>query len=702
MGQVITFYSYKGGVGRSMALANIAILLSKWNYRVLVVDWDLEAPGLEYFFSDYINLRKVHQKTGIIDLLQNITENIKAKPHSWEQMLLEINVDNSSTPINFISAGKKDSNYYQRVRELDFKNIYLNNGGYILEKTREEWKSKYDFILIDSRTGITDIGGVCTIHMPDILVLLFTATKQSIDGTAEVAKKAHENRKDLPVDRFTLLSLPILSRFDSTEEFKVSQSWLKKSSIALKDVYLNWLPRKIEIKNFLEITKIPYTPYFSFGEKLPVVEQGTVDPVSIGYSYETISATLANNLENVDILLENRNTFIDTARNKTQSKKQYLPKIFIIYAREDSAKAKELHERLLRSGYQPWLDAFNLKPGSNWKQEIKREIKQSDFVIVCMSSSLNKEKGYVRIELNYALGLCDGNRKDSNTLIPVRFDENVSDLPQSLSAFQWVNLYEDDGYGRLKKTIDNFIKEIELSRVIIITSHSSQYTSLRSSISDIGEISLPSGILCEKGIFAKGKSRWEVILCEIGSYSNYPSKILSELMRFFTPRVVIRLGFAAGLRGVDLGDLVISTNSLKYHHTEKNNLIDNLPLVETSTVSIEQRARLEAKKENWLINFNDSVNISNRRPNIFFGLSLVSPKIISEPLNNFSDHYPNIMAIEMEGSSVAEALEEIPQKFELLTLLGVTDSADARKNDNYLNITSKNMDSFIFEVLSNY
>ena len=444
MGEIITFYSYKGGVGRSMALANIAILLSRWNYKTLIVDWDLEAPGLEYFFSDYINIKKVHLKTGVIDLLQNIVENKKSKSILWKQMLFEINVEDSLSPINFISAGKKDSTYYQRVRELDFKKLYLNSGGYILEEIREQWKSDYDFILIDSRTGITDIGGICTIHMPDILVLLFTATKQSIVGTAEVAKKAHEKRKNLPVDRFTLLSLPILSRFDSTEEFKVSQSWLTKSSNTLKDVYLNWLPRKTEIKNIMEITKIPYTPYFSFGEKLPVIEQGTSDPVSIGYSYETISAILANKLENVDYLIENRNSFLDSARNKTQNKKQYIPKIFISCARDDSSRAKELYEKLQRNGYEPWLDILNLMPGSNWQQTIRREIESSDFFIVCLSSSLNTTKGYFYKELRYALDVYSSKKKDSIFLIPVRFDDNDINIPEQLSMFQWVNLFEED------------------------------------------------------------------------------------------------------------------------------------------------------------------------------------------------------------------------------------------------------------------
>ncbi|WP_354425224.1 hypothetical protein [Mesorhizobium abyssinicae] len=50
-GSVVTFYSYKGGVGRSFALANVGVLLSRWGFRVLCIDFDLEAPGLSHFFG---------------------------------------------------------------------------------------------------------------------------------------------------------------------------------------------------------------------------------------------------------------------------------------------------------------------------------------------------------------------------------------------------------------------------------------------------------------------------------------------------------------------------------------------------------------------------------------------------------------------------------------------------------------------------
>src|SRR5437868_12502447 len=69
---IYTFYSFKGGVGRSMALANLAECFREKGLRTLMIDWDLEAPGLEsYFFpagsKEYV---AAQSRDGLIDLLQ--------------------------------------------------------------------------------------------------------------------------------------------------------------------------------------------------------------------------------------------------------------------------------------------------------------------------------------------------------------------------------------------------------------------------------------------------------------------------------------------------------------------------------------------------------------------------------------------------------------------------------------------------------
>src|SRR5438477_13158563 len=46
---VVTFYSYKGGVGRTASLVNTAFRLAHLDKRVFIIDFDLEAPGIDEF-----------------------------------------------------------------------------------------------------------------------------------------------------------------------------------------------------------------------------------------------------------------------------------------------------------------------------------------------------------------------------------------------------------------------------------------------------------------------------------------------------------------------------------------------------------------------------------------------------------------------------------------------------------------------------
>lgn len=67
---IYTFYSFKGGVGRSMAVANVAEWMRLEGARLVLIDWDLEAPGLENYFYDSVDdLLGVRSRPGLLDLL---------------------------------------------------------------------------------------------------------------------------------------------------------------------------------------------------------------------------------------------------------------------------------------------------------------------------------------------------------------------------------------------------------------------------------------------------------------------------------------------------------------------------------------------------------------------------------------------------------------------------------------------------------
>lgn len=290
-GVVYTFYSFKGGAGRSMALANVATLMARWGYSVLAVDWDLEAPGLERFLgsrSDHVrNLRA--SRPGIVDLMHSRATDDRL---DWRDCVVKIR-----DGVSMISAGRDDGEYIANMQRLDFEYLFQEHDlGRYIESLRAEWISLFDFVLIDSRTGVTDMGGICTVHLPDILVLFFTANESSVDGALDVVRRARGAQERLPLDRGRLVAVPVPSRDESRTEYRRAAEWKKIFAERFADIYSDWLPREVKAEDAVELLRIPYVPYWSFGEPLPVLQEGANDVSSLGYSYSLLARLLASRL----------------------------------------------------------------------------------------------------------------------------------------------------------------------------------------------------------------------------------------------------------------------------------------------------------------------------------------------------------------------------------------------------------------------
>ncbi len=289
MGRIITFYSYKGGVGRTFALANIAVLLAQQGKRVLVVDWDLEAPGLHRYFHPY--LPSSYKMNGLIHALHEASNSPSA---TWKSCVIEVRVEGYGT-VSLIAAGDQSPDYVDMVRSFSWSEFFEDReGGATLESWRAAWRNDFDFTLLDSRTGITDSGGVCTILLPDILALVFTTNEQSFEQGRQVAIGVQSARRDLAVARPPVVVLPIPGRFDGRVELDDARLWLERFASDLKPFYDDWLPKQFEPRQILELTKIPYLPKFSFGEPLAVVSHGVSDPDYPGYYLEKIARLLAS------------------------------------------------------------------------------------------------------------------------------------------------------------------------------------------------------------------------------------------------------------------------------------------------------------------------------------------------------------------------------------------------------------------------
>jgi len=133
--------------------------------------------------------------------------------------------------------------------------------------------------------------------------------------------------------------------------------------------------------------------------------------------------------------------------------------VFLCHGSEDKMPVRELYKRLAKDGFAPWLDEENLIPGQDWQQEITKAVRMCHVVLVCLSASSVTKEGFVQKEIKIALDVADEKPEGTIFIIPVRLQEGVN-VPSRLSQWQWVNLFDDGGYGQLVRALNIRSREI--------------------------------------------------------------------------------------------------------------------------------------------------------------------------------------------------------------------------------------------------
>lgn len=265
---IVTFYSYKGGVGRSMALANIAWLLAESGRKVLVVDWDLEAPGLHRFFG----MKDEDISRGLIELLNDYKELLRKESVSLPEKLFDlgkyvqaVEPFSDGGKVSILAAGRQDGKYASRINAFSWEEFYSTWHGFgFIEHLKQQLKTfdETDIVLVDSRTGVTDIGGICTLQLPDVVVILFAMNDQNIAGVKSVAerisKKAGElEGRDAPP--ILILRPARVERSSGNQDKKIE--WQGKAARQLGEYFTDRDAETVIAKK-----NIPYVSDFSYGE----------------------------------------------------------------------------------------------------------------------------------------------------------------------------------------------------------------------------------------------------------------------------------------------------------------------------------------------------------------------------------------------------------------------------------------------------
>ncbi len=253
-GFVVTFYSFKGGVGRSMALANIALVLHRGPLNVIVVDWDLEAPGLgRYFAADGAGSDSLRHRPGLTDLLQEYLSRAVEAPRRDRDLYPDIDdylvpvMENDGASLRLLPAGSRADwdRYADFVQGFDWSDFYENfAGGGFFEWLREGLASRCDLVLIDSRTGVTEMGGVATHHMADLVVVLFSANEENMDSSVRMARSFTSPATTAERGGRALPALLVPSRIDDQDSTAYSdfvtrlESWMPSTSRETLDLLI--------------------------------------------------------------------------------------------------------------------------------------------------------------------------------------------------------------------------------------------------------------------------------------------------------------------------------------------------------------------------------------------------------------------------------------------------------------------------------
>lgn len=270
---IFAFYSFKGGVGRTMAAANVAFTLAQQGLNVLLVDFDLEAPGLDNYFPD--RSQAILGSEGVIDLIASYKHAVLGRATDalslgdLEAAAVPIWPQTNGVQLRLIPVGRRADDatmrgYASAVHALNWTDFYERwEGELYFRWLRNELGRMADVTIVDCQSGINDASMICCGQLADVVVLFCAANRQQISGCKIMLTKFNDLRlTEARGSRLETIVVP--TRIEAAEA-----SLQEKARVEFSESFADHLPAGLTSDDVWQ-AQLPYVPYWSYVRDLAV------------------------------------------------------------------------------------------------------------------------------------------------------------------------------------------------------------------------------------------------------------------------------------------------------------------------------------------------------------------------------------------------------------------------------------------------
>ena len=247
----VTFFSYKGGVGRTLAAANFALYSARAGLATAIVDFDLDAPGVDSKFSD---LAIAEDKPGVLDYILDYQET--GKIASIKEMATRVPLPERAAPLWVLHAGQYlQSSYFAKLHRLDWARLFSENGEGVAFFQQFlsglEQELQIDLAVFDSRAGVSEIAGLCTQQLGDEVVLLTSLAAESIKVTRHIVSTLEQSKVARALDKAKSIKV-VVTRIPRPDDLPATHARLAtRLKIDPGALFFLFSSRELETEEFL-------------------------------------------------------------------------------------------------------------------------------------------------------------------------------------------------------------------------------------------------------------------------------------------------------------------------------------------------------------------------------------------------------------------------------------------------------------------